>query len=40
MKQIVDFKIHNFPQIHGNKKQKVEVKKLDLSQNKPIKLFS
>jgi len=39
MKQIVDFKIHDFPQIQGEK-QKIEVKKLDLSQNKPIKLFS
>ena len=31
---------HLFPQIPEDKKQKVEVKKLDLSKDKPIKLFS
>lgn len=38
MKQIVDFKIHNFPQIR-EKKAKVKVEKLDLSKDKEVRLF-
>lgn len=39
MKQIVDFKIHNFPMIK-EKKVKAKVGKLDLSKDKAIKIFS
>jgi hypothetical protein len=39
MKQIVDYKIHNFPQIK-DKKVKVVVEKLNLSVEKEVKLFS
>ena len=38
MKQIVDFKIHNFPMIK-EKKVKVKIGKLDLSKAKEVKLF-
>ena len=38
MKQIVDFKIHNFPQIK-EKKAKVKLGSLDLSKDKAISLF-
>ena len=38
MKQIIDFKIHNFPQV-PDKKVKVKIGKLDLSGSKEFKLF-
>lgn len=38
MRQIVDFKMHNFPQIR-EKKVKVKVEKLDLSKDIQVKLF-
>jgi hypothetical protein len=38
MKQIVDFKIHNFPQV-PEKKVKVKIGKLDLSKDKEVRLF-
>ena len=38
MKQIVDFKIHNFPQV-PEKKVKVKIEKLDLSKDIQVKLF-
>ena len=39
MKQIVDYKIHDFPQIK-DKKVIVKVEKLNLNGEKEVKLFS
>ena len=40
MKQIINNQLHNFKQIKESMNKKIEIKKLDLSKEKEVKIFS
>lgn len=40
MKQIINNQLHDFNQIQESMNKKIEVKKLDLSKEKEVKVFS